>query len=74
MRVCVTVDSEVMDVLGESAGSVRTAWGSMVYTTKTTAIAHSELAKSIQADLITPLEQFLGAKTGASARISVFQH
>ena len=35
----------------------------MVYTTKTTAIAHSELAKSIQTDLIGPLEQFVGAKT-----------
>jgi hypothetical protein len=59
----VAVDSELLDVLGEGAGTVRTAWGSMVYTTKTTAIAHSELAKSLQSELIDPLEQFLSAKT-----------
>lgn len=50
--------SELADVLCEPAGSVRTAWGSLIYETKTTANAHSDLANALQSELIEPLELF----------------
>ena len=49
-----------MDVLND-AGSVRTAWESMIYSTKTTANAHSDLAVSLQSELVAPLEGFLAS-------------
>lgn len=50
--------SELADVLTEKASSVRTAWGSLIYETKTTANAHSDLASALQWELIEPLEAF----------------
>jgi hypothetical protein len=49
---------DMLDSLGESSSSVRNAWASIVYSTKSTANAHNELADTIVEELIHPLEKF----------------
>ena len=69
-RCCCCHCSELVDVLGESASSVLTAWGSLIYETKTTANAHSDLAGLLQTELIEPLGRFRRTKEELYKRLA----